>query len=43
VPESSGLLDVIPEPDLGYYASELERTGFGGPLNWYRTLEASWK
>lgn len=53
VPEGSGLLDVIPQPDglpswlteedLGYYGSELERTGFGGPLNWYRTLDSSWE
>jgi len=48
-PKSSGLLDVIPEPpaqlpgwltpeDLAYYVSEYEKSGFRGPINWYRNI-----
>jgi pimeloyl-ACP methyl ester carboxylesterase len=29
--------------DVDYYTSELERTGFRGPLNWYRTSRLNWE
>jgi pimeloyl-ACP methyl ester carboxylesterase len=52
LPAGSRLLDPIPEPgrlppwltreDLGYYATEFERTGFTGALNRYRNLDRDW-
>lgn len=53
IPEGTGFLNLLRNPeklptwlteqDLDYYTSELERTGFSGPLNWYRTLDESWE
>ncbi len=31
------------EQDLDFFASEYERTGFAGPLCYYRNLDASWQ
>jgi hypothetical protein len=48
VPAGKGFLDSTVEPavlsdwmsaqDVAYYAGEFRRTGFRGPLNWYRSL-----
>ena len=53
VPPGGGFLDLTVEPetlpswlsneDLDTYATEFERTGFTGGLNWYRTIDASWE
>ncbi len=53
VPQAGGILDIMLDPetlpswlreeDIDYYTSEFERTGFGGGLNWYRTMEKSWE
>jgi pimeloyl-ACP methyl ester carboxylesterase len=53
VPQGGGFLDLLRTPetlpawlteqDLDYYTSELRRTGFRSPLNWYRTLDKSWE
>ena len=53
VPQGGGILDIMLDPetlpawltgqDLDYYTSEFERTGFGGGLNWIRTIEKSWE
>ena len=53
VPQGGGILDIFLDPetlpswlterDIDYYTSEFERTGFGGGLNWYRTIEKSWE
>ncbi len=47
-PKSSGLLDVLPEPeqlptwltqaDLDYYVEQYRISGFRGPVNWYRNI-----
>ncbi len=47
-PKSSGLLDVLPEPeqlptwltqaDLDYYVEQYRTSGFGGPVNWHRNI-----
>ena len=47
-PKSSGLLDVLPEPeqlptwltqeDLDYYVEQYRTSGFRGPVNWYRNI-----
>jgi pimeloyl-ACP methyl ester carboxylesterase len=31
------------EQDLDYYVSRFERSGFRGPLNWYRNFDRSWE
>jgi epoxide hydrolase A/B len=33
----------LTEEDLDYYASEFARTGFTGPLNWYRNFDRNWE
>src|SRR5262245_44687207 len=53
LPDRSGFLDVMPEPerlpawlseaDVAFYAGEFERTGFRGGLNWYRNLDRTWE
>jgi pimeloyl-ACP methyl ester carboxylesterase len=53
VPEGRGFLDIMVDPetlpdwlteaDVDVYAAEFERTGFTGGLNWYRTIDLSWK
>lgn len=52
-PKGSNLLDSMPEPnhlpdwlsedDLSYYVSRFEKSGFAGPLNWYRNLDKNWE
>lgn len=48
-PATSGVLDVLPEPpatmpawlsaeDLDYYVKQYEKSGFRGPINWYRNI-----
>uniref|UniRef100_A0A3P9J395 Epoxide hydrolase 2, cytoplasmic n=1 Tax=Oryzias latipes TaxID=8090 RepID=A0A3P9J395_ORYLA len=39
IPQSS----MLTQADLQYYVSQFEKTGFRGPLNWYRNGHASWK
>jgi pimeloyl-ACP methyl ester carboxylesterase len=29
----------LTEEDLGYYVAQYERSGFRGPLNWYRNID----
>ncbi|MDA7417937.1 alpha/beta hydrolase, partial [Xenophilus arseniciresistens] len=33
----------LPDRDLQYYVENFERTGFTGPLNWYRNLDRNWE
>jgi epoxide hydrolase A/B len=33
----------VTETDLDYYASEFQRTGFSGGLNWYRNIDRNWE
>lgn len=47
-PRTSGLLDVLPEAteipefltdkDMDYYVAQYKKSGFHGPLNWYRNI-----
>jgi len=53
VPRRGGFLtrlvnpDALPawltEADVDFYATEFERTGFRGGLNWYRNIDRSWE
>ena len=50
--DGRGFIDRMPEPDelpawlsqaeLDHYSAEFERTGFTGPINWYRNLDRNW-
>ena len=52
-PTGGGFLDICPEPevlpawlteaDVDVFAAEFARSGFTGPLNWYRNLDRSWE
>ncbi len=52
-PPDAKFLDGLPEPkrlppwlteaDLDYFAGEFARTGFRGPLNWYRNFDRNWE
>jgi pimeloyl-ACP methyl ester carboxylesterase len=53
VPPGGGFLDLCPEPpalppwlteaDIDVFAGEFARSGFTGPLNWYRAMDLSWE
>jgi pimeloyl-ACP methyl ester carboxylesterase len=42
MPEPQGLPSWLGEEDLDLYVSEFERTGFTGPINWYRNFDRNW-
>jgi pimeloyl-ACP methyl ester carboxylesterase len=33
----------LSERDVDFYAGEYQRTGFRGPLNWYRNIDRNWE
>ena len=45
--DPSSLPEALPswltEKDVDYFASEFERTGFRGGLNWYRNIDRNWE
>lgn len=53
VPPGGGILDTtrrpdrlpgwLTEADLEHYVAEFRRSGFRGPLNWYRNVDLSWE
>jgi len=53
VPPGGGFLDLCPDPhvlpawltseDIDVFVEEFMRSGFTGPLNWYRTMDRSWE
>ena len=36
------LPDWLPAGELAHYVTEFSRTGFTGPLNWYRCFDRNW-
>ena len=36
-------LDWLPKEDLDFYIAEFKRSGFRGPLNWYRNIDFNWE
>ncbi|MEQ3723171.1 alpha/beta hydrolase [Alcanivorax sp.] len=52
-PDDTGFLQSMPVPDtqprwmreedLAYYVERFEHSGFTGPINWYRAMDASWE
>ncbi|XP_007517318.1 bifunctional epoxide hydrolase 2 isoform X1 [Erinaceus europaeus] len=42
-PEDPSLSRITSEEDIQFYVQQFKKTGFRGPLNWYRNMEANWK
>lgn len=52
-PDGRGFVDRIPEPaglpawlsqaELDHFVAEFTRTGFTGPINWYRNFDRNWE
>ncbi|KAJ1158210.1 hypothetical protein NDU88_010904 [Pleurodeles waltl] len=42
-PEDPPLNRIMEEDDLQYYIQQFKKSGFRGPLNWYRHIERNWK
>jgi pimeloyl-ACP methyl ester carboxylesterase len=43
LPEPDGLPGWITQAELDHYIAEFTRTGFTGPLNWYRNFDRNWE
>jgi epoxide hydrolase A/B len=43
LPEVDELPDWITQDELDHYTEEFTRTGFTGPLNWYRNFDRNWE
>ncbi|XP_072039834.1 bifunctional epoxide hydrolase 2-like [Amphiura filiformis] len=43
LPEKPTLSTLLTQEDLEYYVQEYKKSGFRGPLNWYRNVETNWK
>ncbi|MBF6600496.1 MAG: alpha/beta hydrolase [Dehalococcoidia bacterium] len=43
LPEPKKPLRWLTEADLDYFVGEFERSGFRGPVNWYRNLDRNWE
>lgn len=43
IPESEGLPDWLSQAELDHYVAEFTRTGFRGPVSWYRNLDRNWE
>ncbi|XP_071949409.1 bifunctional epoxide hydrolase 2-like [Antedon mediterranea] len=41
-PENVSRSVMLTEEDLQYYVQQFKKSGFRGPLNWYRNVEANW-
>jgi pimeloyl-ACP methyl ester carboxylesterase len=42
-PAQPGLPPWLGEDDVAFYTAEFQRTGFRGPLNWYRNIDRNWE
>ncbi|KYO43972.1 bifunctional epoxide hydrolase 2 [Alligator mississippiensis] len=42
LPKDPPLSLLVPEPDLQYYIQRYKKSGFRGPLNWYRNMQTNW-
>jgi pimeloyl-ACP methyl ester carboxylesterase len=43
IPEPDGLPDWLSQGELDHYVAEFSRTGFTGPINWYRNFDRNWE
>uniref|UniRef100_A0A8C6RZG8 Bifunctional epoxide hydrolase 2 n=1 Tax=Nannospalax galili TaxID=1026970 RepID=A0A8C6RZG8_NANGA len=42
-PEDPGLSKIATEEEIEFYVQQFKKSGFRGPLNWYRNMERNWK
>jgi pimeloyl-ACP methyl ester carboxylesterase len=43
IPEPEGLPDWLNQAELDHFIAEFTRTGFTGPINWYRNFDRNWE
>ncbi|XP_071787394.1 bifunctional epoxide hydrolase 2-like isoform X1 [Asterias amurensis] len=43
VPDDLTMPSLITEKELAFYVKEFKKSGFRGPLNWYRNIEENWR
>uniref|UniRef100_A0A2K6UVL9 Bifunctional epoxide hydrolase 2 n=3 Tax=Saimiri boliviensis TaxID=27679 RepID=A0A2K6UVL9_SAIBB len=41
--EEPSLSRMVTEEDIQFYVQQFKKSGFRGPLNWYRNMERNWK
>ncbi|XP_036898135.1 bifunctional epoxide hydrolase 2 isoform X1 [Sturnira hondurensis] len=42
-PKEPSLSKLMSEEDIQYYVQQFKKSGFRGPLNWYRNIDRNWK
>ncbi|NXV53053.1 HYES hydrolase, partial [Uria aalge] len=42
-PENPPASQILSGPELQYYIQRFEKSGFSGPLNWYRNMRPNWR
>lgn len=42
-PEEPTLSRMVTEEDIQFYVQEFKKSGFRGPLNWYRNMDRNWE
>ncbi|XP_039732116.1 bifunctional epoxide hydrolase 2 [Pteropus medius] len=42
-PEEPSLSRMVTEEDIQFYVQQFKKSGFRGPLNWYRNIDRNWK
>eukprot|EP00069_Balaena_mysticetus_P015478 bmy_22531T0 len=42
-PEEPSLSKMVTEEDIQFYVQQFKKSGFRGPLNWYRNMERNWQ
>ncbi|XP_063771095.1 bifunctional epoxide hydrolase 2 [Pseudophryne corroboree] len=43
LPEEIPLCKILGESELQFYVAQFKKSGFRGPLNWYRNMDRSWE
>ncbi|KAM5264649.1 bifunctional epoxide hydrolase 2 [Ctenodactylus gundi] len=43
IPEDPGLSRMVTEEEIQFYVEQFKKSGFRGPLNWYRNMERNWQ
>lgn len=41
--ENPSLSKIVTEEDIQFYVQQFKKSGFRGPLNWYRNIDRNWK
>uniref|UniRef100_G1NVS8 Bifunctional epoxide hydrolase 2 n=1 Tax=Myotis lucifugus TaxID=59463 RepID=G1NVS8_MYOLU len=42
-PKEPSLSRIVTEEDICFYVQQFKKSGFRGPLNWYRNIDRNWK